>query len=345
MKFIPELPYLMTGNSITTDHSTQDPLCLDEVYERNTLDEGICYVETDIDVENTIEISSFEDEMEIKEESDADFDTKNSVADMTGCINCGQHPAYSVHTYKNETRVLHFYTGLEDYNKLMFVFYSLGDAVKNLNYFYDKPPLHLDPLEQFCMTLLILRRHREFEDVAVTYRTSVKQVTNIFITWIRYMAIKWRSIDLWLKRDAVTKYMPLDFHDKYPNTRVLIDATECPIRKPRLPTAQQITFSTYKNRNTIKLLVGLAPSGLITYISPCYGGSASDRQIIERSSILNRFDYNDEIMVDKGLNVQDKYAHIFQKGQSNRSQYSKKGQKNCKQKSACRKNNWYVEDI
>lgn len=119
------------------------------------------------------------------------------------------------------------------------------------------------------------------------------------------MALKWRAIDLWLNKEAVTHYMPLDFNDKYPQTRVIIDATECPIRKPHLPTTQQITFSSYKNRNTIKFLVGLAPSGLISYISPCYGGSASDRQIIERSQILNRFNYNDEIMVDKGLNVQD----------------------------------------
>lgn len=40
-------------------------------------------------------------------------------------------------------------------------------------------------------------------------------------------------------------------------------------------------------------------------MSQYYGGSATDRQIIERSSILGKFNYNDEIMVYKGLNVQD----------------------------------------
>lgn len=99
--------------------------------------------------------------------------------------------------------------------------------------------------------------------------------------------------------------MPLDFYDKYPMTRVIQDATECPIKKPGLPQSQQITFSSYINRNTIKFLVGIAPSGLITYVSPCYGGSATDRQIIQRSNIFHGFNYNDEIMVDKGLNVQD----------------------------------------
>lgn len=200
---------------------------------------------------------------------------------------------------------MHFYTGLENYSKFIFVFSTLGDIVNNLKYFYGSPPKTIDPIQQFFMTLMILRQHKTFEEISMMYLISLKQITNIFITWVRFMALQWRKIDIWIDKPTVKVFMPMSFKDKYPNTRIVIDATECPIKKPRLPKAQQITFSTYKNRNTVKFLLGIAPSGLITYVSPCYGGSASDRQIIERSNILQRFDYNDEIMVDKGLNVQD----------------------------------------
>ncbi len=42
-------------------------------------------------------------------------------------------------------------------------------------------------------------------------------------------------------------------------------------------------FSTYKNANTLKDLVGCSPRGLVSYISDTCGGSTSDLQICERS--------------------------------------------------------------
>ena len=56
--------------------------------------------------------------------------------------------------------------------------------------------------------------------------------------------------------------------------------------------------------NTVKVLVGMTPGGLVSYLSPAYGGSASDRQIVERSEISKLCDPGDSIMADKGFNVQ-----------------------------------------
>lgn len=212
---------------------------------------------------------------------------------------------FSIYNYTDDDKALKFYTGLENFEKLMLVFYSLGKSVHNLKYFYGPPPKDLDALEYFFITLIILRRHSTFEEITMLYKITLKEVYTIFITWIRFMSLQWNNLDLWIDRENVKAYLPIDFHDKYPETRVILDATECPIKKPKLPLAQQVTFSSYKNRNTIKILIGITPGGMISYVSPSYGGSATDRQIIERSSILNKFDYNDELMVDKGFNVQD----------------------------------------
>ena len=66
--------------------------------------------------------------------------------------------------------------------------------------------------------------------------------------------------------------MPKCFKDAYPSTRVILDATEICIQKPTLPEFQQMTFSNYKNKNTYEVLIGISPSGAITFVSKVYSG-------------------------------------------------------------------------
>ena len=63
----------------------------------------------------------------------------------------------------------------------------------------------------------------------------------------------------------------------------------------------------YKGRETYKALVGITPAGSVSFVSQLYDGSLSDREIVERSGLLNprMFDDGDEIMADKGFNIRD----------------------------------------
>ena len=102
--------------------------------------------------------------------------------------------------------------------------------------------------------------------------------------------------------------MPANFKAQFPTTRMTIDGTEVPIQKPARVEAQSATFSTYKNKNTLKVLVGCSPRGVVSYVSPAFGGSTSDRQICERSELYtdrSMFEAKDSIMADRGFNVQD----------------------------------------
>ena len=45
------------------------------------------------------------------------------------------------------------------------------------------------------------------------------------------------------------------------------------------PSAQQLTFSNYKNHNTAKALVGITSSGAVCFISDLYGGNISDKKL------------------------------------------------------------------
>lgn len=55
-------------------------------------------------------------------------------------------------------------------------------------------------------------------------------------------------------------------------------------------------------------MVGCSPGGFVSYLSPAYGGSVSDRQIVERSNLTTLCDPGDSIMADKGFNIQDLFA-------------------------------------
>ncbi|CAH4034413.1 unnamed protein product [Pieris brassicae] len=58
----------------------------------------------------------------------------------------------------------------------------------------------------------------------------------------------------------------------------------------------------------MKFLVSATPGGFFTYSSEGYGGSTSDRQMIERSSLLEKCEPRDSIMAHRGFNVQDTFA-------------------------------------
>ena len=57
--------------------------------------------------------------------------------------------------------------------------------------------------------------------------------------------------------------------------------------------------------NTVKVLVGLSETGTVTFVSETYGASTFDRQVFERSGLLQKLEANDVVLADTGFNVQD----------------------------------------
>lgn len=211
---------------------------------------------------------------------------------------------FTVADFTFDTEGIHYYTGLENYKNFSMVLAVLGDDAHHLNYHYGWSP-SLSVEDQFFLTLICLRRRTPIFELSRMFKVTKTCVTNIFVTWINFMSRELGDLDWWPDRDIVRFNCPTDFKLKFPTTRVIVDGTECPIEKPKEPVLQQGTFSTYKNRNTMKVLVGCTPGGLVSHVSDAYGGSASDRQIVERSNLTKICDPGDSVMADKGFNVQD----------------------------------------
>ena len=110
-------------------------------------------------------------------------------------------------------------------------------------------------------------------------------------------------------RSSVVNYEKFKGNSETPST-VIIDCTEFGIEKPSNPIAQQVTWSSYKNRNTVKVLVGINESGAVIFISEAYGGSVSDRELFEKCGIIDRLRSGDVILCDRGFLIQDLVAHI-----------------------------------
>ncbi|XP_047984702.1 uncharacterized protein LOC125225168 [Leguminivora glycinivorella] len=197
-----------------------------------------------------------------------------------------------------DNEAVNFYTGLESYAKLSLVLSTLLPMANELEYRWSRV-IGLSVEDQFVMLLMKLRRNKPDFELSRMFGVSKTQVSNILVTWINFVSDLWNLIDIWPSRELVNYYMPECFRNQFHSTRVIIDGTEIPIQKPSQPDSQKVTFSSYKHKNTIKFLVGASPGGLLTYCSGAYGGSASDRQIVERSNLLQLCGEGDSIMADR----------------------------------------------
>ena len=85
---------------------------------------------------------------------------------------------------------------------------------------------------------------------------------------------------------------------------VLRDCTECILEKPSIAKAQSQTYSACKSRNTWKKCYAKHLRA-ISFISKSYGGAASDRYIPETSGIIEKLQFGDNLMADKGFKISD----------------------------------------
>ena len=60
----------------------------------------------------------------------------------------------------------------------------------------------------------------------------------------------------------------------------------------------------------MKVLIAVAPTGAITFISKAWTGRVSDKVITQKCGFLDHIEYGDVVLADRGFNIQDDLAVI-----------------------------------
>ena len=95
--------------------------------------------------------------------------------------------------------------------------------------------------------------------------------------------------------------MPESFKKTYPNTRAIIDCSHIKTQCPSTVRKSVLKYSSYKHDFTVVFLLAIAPNGIITFVSKCYGGRATDAQIAVDCGVLDKAEPLDQFMMDKGF--------------------------------------------
>ena len=127
-------------------------------------------------------------------------------------------------------------------------------------------------IDEFLMAMMRLRLGLLEQDLADRFCVSTSTVSRTLITWYTVLADHLRHLITWPSRDVSASRMPQCFK-KFPFTRVMIDCTEFFIETPSSLVNQAITYSSYKSHNTFMVLVGISPSGAVTFLSQLWGGA------------------------------------------------------------------------
>ena len=99
-------------------------------------------------------------------------------------------------------------------------------------------------------------------------------------------------------------------NDQFHKVRCVIDCTEIFIDRPSALKARVQTNSNYKRHNTVKLLVGASPIGAVVFLSKCWGGRVSDKQIPQDSGFLEKLLPGDVVLADRGFQMDEEFAFV-----------------------------------
>ena len=189
--------------------------------------------------------------------------------------------------------------GLPTFTSLMALFNLLAHCVKHGN------RSKLSRFQQLIVVLIKLRLNLGDQDIAFGFGVNQSTTSRYFSKWINVMYIKMKPLIKWPERDELLKTMPMDFRKDFRQCVTIINCFEVFMERPTNGKARAQTWSNYKHHNTAKFLIGIAPQGVITFISKGWGGRVSDVHLTENCGILKYLLPGDVILADRGFNIHD----------------------------------------
>lgn len=160
--------------------------------------------------------------------------------------------------------------------------------------------------ESIVLTMLKMKQDLSYSMISILFqKISRHTCSRVFKTTVLLLStVLTPIISRFPSREEINDNIPTCFHD-FKSTRIVLDCTEVPIERSKCLRCRIRCYSQYKSNFTLKFLVGVTPAGLISYISPAYGGRASDQLIFSKSDLPEQMISGmDGVMVDKGFLIE-----------------------------------------
>jgi len=159
----------------------------------------------------------------------------------------------------------------------------------------------LEPIEIVYLVLRKLKLNETFTILGHVFGISARTASRLFAKYLPFIADHFSELIVWPKPNSIRRALPIGFRKSYYKVVGIGDCLEIEIQKPMGAVAQSMTWSSYKNTNTIKVFVVVTPNGLFMFVSVPYCGRATDEMITADCGFLDLLQPGMELMVDRGF--------------------------------------------
>uniref|UniRef100_A0A8C7MD68 THAP-type domain-containing protein n=1 Tax=Oncorhynchus kisutch TaxID=8019 RepID=A0A8C7MD68_ONCKI len=202
-------------------------------------------------------------------------------------------------SFRNDPEKVRFYTGLPNYFVFETVMWLLAPHMNG-----TKNMVKLSMFQQLLLTLMRLRLDLKNQDLAYRFGVKVGTVTRTVLRMVNVMSTTLvPTAVFWPSRAELRKNLPAALHSTYPDCAVIIDCFRTHLN---IDCSGETGASA--GSNTLKYMIGMAPQGVVTFVSRGSPGSVSDKSLAEGCGFLGKLLPGDVVLADKDLDIGESVA-------------------------------------